>query len=250
MSPAVNRAAGTPNTTSGCPPFRNARASSSLCDERWSWIHVSTLRSAALTVPIAAAAMATCHQRMEGGLEGEGRWAGALVGSTTTQARTIRSLVRRSGGRCAFGRLDVDRDADLITHDLCAFHEPVQRNAIILTLDAGGGGKGGSPATRRGEHPSDFGIEHDRVRDAPDRQIAGDAQAIGRDALHARASERDLGKAVGGEIVRTQIVIAPVIAGRDTGRLDVRGDARGVRLVGIVVQVGGPLPERAEIGRA
>ena len=81
--------------------------------------------------------------------------------------------------------------------------------------------------------------------DTPDRQVARDAQVIGRDALHARAGERDLRKAVGDEVVRAQIVVTPVIAGRDTGRLDVRGDTRRVRLAGIVAQVGGPLPEGA-----
>ena len=89
MSPAVTRAAGTPNTTRGSPPFRNTRARASLLEDRWSWIQASVPRSMELTAPSAPAAMATCHQRMEGVLDEDGRCAGALVGSAISQARTI-----------------------------------------------------------------------------------------------------------------------------------------------------------------
>ena len=83
------------------------------------------------------------------------------------------------------------------------------------------------------------------MRDASNGEIARDAQAIGRDALYPSAGEGDLREAVDGEIVRAQVGVAAVITGRDAGGLNVRGDAGGFRLGGIVVQIDGPLAERS-----
>ena len=76
-------------------------------------------------------------------------------------------------------------------------------------------------------------------------EVAADAQLIACDLLYAFTDERDLGKAVDGEVVLAQIVVAAVVPGRDAGRLNVGRDARGFRLARIVIQVGRPLAEGA-----